>query len=191
MATGCTRISGLGRCFAAVILLLGIAGCDAIETWRDLRGWSKNDPDPATTPNGGNLAAAEAAPYPNLATVPPPPTRGMTVAERQQLTQSLIIERASTESESAKLAPAATPRPAPQPPAAASTATPATASTATPAAAPATASASAAEPGKKPALPAVSHRQADEPAEAAPMESSLTMPEVRAQPQPEAMTPAP
>ena len=33
--------------------------------------------------------------YPNLATVPPPPTRAMTATEREKLTQSLVADRAN------------------------------------------------------------------------------------------------
>jgi outer membrane protein OmpA-like peptidoglycan-associated protein len=76
-------------------VLVGLAACNPVETWRDLTGASRNDPDPATTPNSRNLAAGEAADYPNLATVPPPPTRAMTAAERQNLTQSLVADRAN------------------------------------------------------------------------------------------------
>src|SRR5205807_87560 len=35
----------------------------------------------------------EASDYPNLATVPPPPVRALTAAEREKLTQSLIADR--------------------------------------------------------------------------------------------------
>src|SRR5262249_62191377 len=62
---------------------------------RDWTGASQNDPDPDNTPNTKNLAAGDAADYPNLATVPPPPVRGMTAAEREKLTQSLIADRAN------------------------------------------------------------------------------------------------
>src|SRR6202008_2546924 len=50
-------------------------------------------PDPDTTPNSKNLAAGEASDYPNLATVPPPPVRALTAAEREKLTQSLVADR--------------------------------------------------------------------------------------------------
>jgi outer membrane protein OmpA-like peptidoglycan-associated protein len=56
---------------------------------------SRNDPDPDTTPNTKNLAAGEASDYPNLATVPSPPVRALTAAEREKLTQSLIADRAN------------------------------------------------------------------------------------------------
>ena len=81
------------RRLAVVALLLGVAACNPIDTWRDLTGVSRNDPDPDTTPNTKNLAAGEASDYPNLATVPPPPVRALTAAEREKLTQSLIADR--------------------------------------------------------------------------------------------------
>ncbi len=78
---------------AVVALLLGVAACNPVDTWRDLTGVSRNDPDPDTTPNTKNLAAGESSDYPNLATVPPPPERALTAAEREKLTQSLIADR--------------------------------------------------------------------------------------------------
>jgi outer membrane protein OmpA-like peptidoglycan-associated protein len=103
--------------FAVVAAVLGLAACNPVETWRDLTGASQNDPDPETTPNTRNLAAGEAADYPNLATVPPPPVRAMTAAERDKLTQSLIADqtnaRHSNEQLRAGFAPAAPPPPAP------------------------------------------------------------------------------
>ena len=80
------RLAGFG-------LLLGLGACNPVETWRDWTGASQNDPDPDTTPNTKNLAAGEAVDYPNLATVPAPPIRAMTAAEREKLTQSLIADR--------------------------------------------------------------------------------------------------
>jgi outer membrane protein OmpA-like peptidoglycan-associated protein len=74
-------------------LLLGVAACNPVDTWRDLTGVSRNDPDPETTPNTKNLAAGEASDYPNLATVPPPPVRALTAAEREKLAQSLVADR--------------------------------------------------------------------------------------------------
>ena len=105
------------RQLAVVVVLLGIAACNPVETWRDLTGASQNDPDPETTPNTGNLAAGEAADYPNLATVPAPPVRAMTAAERDKLTQSLIADQANARHTNEQLragfAPAAPPPPAP------------------------------------------------------------------------------
>jgi outer membrane protein OmpA-like peptidoglycan-associated protein len=86
-----TRLAA--RRLAVAALLFGLAACNPVDTWRDLTGVSRNDPDPDTTPNTKNLAAGEASDYPNLATVPPPPVRGLTTAEREKLTQSLIADR--------------------------------------------------------------------------------------------------
>src|SRR5207247_1631388 len=68
----------------------------AVETIRSARGVDVNDPDPETAPFSHNLAAADAEPYPNLADVPPPPTRASTAAERQKLAQSLVADRTAT-----------------------------------------------------------------------------------------------
>ena len=87
------RTKRWARQLAVVGLLLGVAACNPVDTWRDLTGVSRNDPDPDTTPNTKNLAAGEASDYPNLATVPPPPERALTAAEREKLTQSLIADR--------------------------------------------------------------------------------------------------
>ena len=104
-------------------MVLGLGACSPVETWRDWTGASKNDPDPETTPNTQNLAAGEAADYPNLATVPPPPNRALTAAERDKLTQSLIADRTNAKYSDEKLragfpavsAPAPPPPPPPVP----------------------------------------------------------------------------
>src|ERR1700730_4098002 len=87
------RTSPARRRRGAVALLLGLTACNPVDTWRDVTGVSRNDPDPDTTPNTKKLAAGEASDYPNLATVPPPPERALTAAEREKLTQSLIADR--------------------------------------------------------------------------------------------------
>jgi outer membrane protein OmpA-like peptidoglycan-associated protein len=98
--------------------LLGLAACNPVDTWRDWSGASRNDPDPETTPNTRNLAAGETSDYPNLATVPPPPVRAMTAAEREKLTQSLIADRANARysDEQLRAGFSATPAPPPPPP---------------------------------------------------------------------------
>src|SRR5215467_13733425 len=89
----------------AVVLgvAFGLAACNPVQTWRDWTGASKNDPDPETTPNTQNLAAGDATDYPNLATVPPPPNRALTAAEREKLTQSLIADRTNAKYSDEKL----------------------------------------------------------------------------------------
>src|SRR5690242_13337453 len=112
----------LARLLAVFTVLLGLAACNPVETWRDLTGVSRNDPDPETTPNTRNLAAGEASDYPNLATVPPPPSRAMTAADREKLTQSLIADRANARhsDEQLRAGPSAAPAAAPPPPSLAS-----------------------------------------------------------------------
>ena len=84
-------------------LPLTLGGC-VVETYRSAAGVNKNDPDPQTAPFTGNLAVGEAAPYPNLASVPPPPTRATSTAERQNLTQSLVADRNAVASQAGELA---------------------------------------------------------------------------------------
>src|SRR5258707_13781885 len=103
-------------------VMLALAACNPVETWRDWTGASKNDPDPQTARNTQNLAAGEAADYPNLATVPPPPNRALTAAEREKLTQSLIADRTNAKYSDERLragfpAGAAAPPPPAAPPA--------------------------------------------------------------------------
>src|SRR4051794_31754284 len=90
-----------------------LAGC-GIETYRSMTGRDRNDPDPETALFTGNLTEAEGKAYPNLASVPPPPTRATTAAERQKLAEALIAERSATEA-SAKLPPGLVPPPAKAP----------------------------------------------------------------------------
>ncbi len=130
MALGKARYRGCGfdrklgqRALQAVVaaMLLGLGACNPIEGYRHLTGASKNDPDPATTPNTQNLAAGEKSPYPNLATVPPPPTQALTTAELDKLTQSLIADRKNAKYTSERLQAGfdevAGPPPPPPPPA--------------------------------------------------------------------------
>src|SRR5271155_4516720 len=149
------------RRLAILAVLLGLAACNPVETWRDLTGASRNDPDPDSTPNTKNLAAGEVSDYPNLATVPPPPVRALTAAEREKLTQSLIPDRANArhtdEQLRAGFSSAAAPPPPPGEPgaqpeqdAAASPSSPAPVSP-TPAAAPSAASASNGAAAQQPA----------------------------------------
>src|SRR5215471_12832636 len=88
---------------AVFAVLVALAACNPVDTWRDLTGTSRNDPDPDTTPNTKNLAAGEASDYPNLATVPPPPVRALTAAEREALTQGLVADRTNAKYSDEKL----------------------------------------------------------------------------------------
>jgi len=78
-------------------LALALVGCSPIETYRSVVGVSRNDPNPETAPFTENLAAGEVMAYPNLATVPPPPTHATTTAERQKLTETLVANRTETQ----------------------------------------------------------------------------------------------
>ena len=106
---------------AILVLLLALSGCHPIETYRSWVGVSANDPNPETTPNSKNLAAGDARGYPNLATVPPPPTQALTTAQLNKLTQDLIADRANAKYTSEHLQAqfdesAAPPPPPPAPP---------------------------------------------------------------------------
>jgi outer membrane protein OmpA-like peptidoglycan-associated protein len=185
--------------------VLGLAACNPIETWRDWSGASKNDPDPETTPNTQNLTAGEASDYPNLATVPPPPVRALTAAERDKLAQSLIADRTNAKYSAEKLvagfgempgaAPPPPPPPVPAPGDDAQTKPDSGAKPPAPAAQPATVTASGEAPAATPATSDKSGeqttaagqglRKSSEPPEPPPMESSLEMPQVRSTPHPE------
>jgi len=192
-------------------VILGLGACNPVETFRDWTGASKNDPDPDVTPNTRNLAAGEASDYPNLSTVPPPPNRALTSAEREKLTQSLIADRTNAKYSDERLragfAAVAAPAPPPPPPpvpevtdaapakpggGAASPSAPAAAPASAPGeapAAPTTAPANAA--GGAAATPGQGLRKSGEPPEPGPMESRLEMPQVRSTPKPEQVQPAP
>jgi outer membrane protein OmpA-like peptidoglycan-associated protein len=192
-------------------MLFGLGACNPIEAYRDLTGVSKNDPNPATSPNTKNLAAGEAAPYPNLATVPPPPTQALTTAELNKLTQSLIADRTNAKYTSEQLqagfaeGAGPPPPPPPQPPAAAGSKEATAPSvpgppSAPPAAAPKQANAppiAGAPPASgqgaiaKPEAAAKGPRKPGEPPEPGPMESSLQSPQIQALPEPGQSQPAP
>jgi outer membrane protein OmpA-like peptidoglycan-associated protein len=169
MANGTTGAGTAGLGAAGLVLLVALGACNPVATWRNVTGVSKNDPNPATTPNTKNLAAGAAAPYPNLATVPPPPTRELTQAELGRLTQSLIADRTNaryTDQELRAGPAAAAPTPVQPAPAAGPAATgvtlaaaPAVPATPTPAAKappPIVQAAAAAYPAAPPASPAAS-----------------------------------
>src|SRR2546428_2970806 len=97
------RLARPNAWLGGLTLAVALAGCGAVETWRSVSGVNKNDPDPETAPFTQNLAAGEAVPYPNLATVPPPPTSATSTAQRQKLTQTPIAQRTETQSDVAGL----------------------------------------------------------------------------------------
>jgi len=106
----------------AGLATLWLAGCsvpDAVNpvSWyRDAMGLSADDPSEDTR-NSGNLAAGNTRDYPNLATVPPTPTRALSTAEREALTQRLISDRANAKyiDEQLRGGPSAAAAPPPRP----------------------------------------------------------------------------
>ncbi len=183
-------------------MLVGLAACSPIETYRNLIGVSKNDPNPETTPNTKNLAAGEASDYPNLATVPEPPTQALSTAQLDKLTQSLIADRTNAKYTTEQLqagfdqAAGAVPPPPPAPAAVAAKqakASLATSAGASPApkqpsvAAAGTAAGTSVPPGGS----TTGLRKAGEPPEPGPMESSLQSPKMSSLPNPEQNEPAP
>jgi hypothetical protein len=107
------------------VLAIGLSGCNTsdtvvdipIQAYRSVTGVNKNDPDPATTPYTENLTTADAQPYPNLASVPPPPNVASTVAERTQLATALSTQRSSTQASDTHGPGSPTTGPVPPPPA--------------------------------------------------------------------------
>lgn len=198
-------------------LVVALASCNPIETYRNWRGISANDPNPATTPNTKNLASGEAGSYPNLATVPPPPSQALTTAELDKLTQSLIADRANAkytsehlQAQSNEAAAAPPPPPAPPPPtpgaappgAAAAPSGTASSGAGPAAATPPTAPAGSAKPtpagpgGGTASAPSASAGPAakgarKQPPEPGPMESNLQSPQIASLPQPQPNQPAP
>jgi hypothetical protein len=172
----------------ALPIALAIGGCAPVDAWRSLSGVDKNDPDPQTAPFTGNLAAGEAAPYPNLASVPPPPTHATTTAERQKLTQSLIADRNAAEAAGGTSfgAPAGSAKPALSVPKASRSG-----------AAEAKPSLEAAPGATAPLGPTATNspqsgrRAAGEPPDPSPQNSTLEVPQVRLVPEPETARPAP
>ena len=211
MMTGIPHFSRSAvRRLAILAFVLGLGACNPVDTWRDWTGSSKNDPDPETTPNTQNLAAGDTSDYPNLATVPPPPSRALTAAEREKLTQSLIGDRTNAKYSDEKLragfpaVSASVPPPPPPVPAATAEAAADPAAAAAPAPAPTASPETANAAGKTMAAPDTGNaapttaaapgqglRKAGEPPEPPPMETSLEVPKVRSVPNPEQVQSSP
>jgi len=189
------------RCGRRIVSGLAASGfallvaCSPVETYRALTGANKNDPDPETALNSRNLAAAENAGYPNLATVPAPPTGAMSGAERQRLTETLVADAGEVKSAAGQDAPSGRvasapvpppPRPPPPPlPASGVVADAASASAAPQTAGGDSATSAAQHPPGAPGGARPIRRKQGEPPEPGPTESSLQMPEIRAIPAPE------
>ena len=200
MMMGTTRFSGYTvHGLAILAVALGLGACSPVDTWRDLTGASKNDPDPETTPNTKNLAAGEASDYPNLATVPLPPDRALTAAEREALTQGLVADRTNAKYSDEKLragfpavsAPAPPPPPPPVPAVTDDAQAKPAAAGAPSAAAPPASPDSANAGDKTTGATGQGLRKSGEPPEPPPMESSLEIPKVRSVPNPEQVQPSP
>ncbi|MBV9552631.1 MAG: hypothetical protein JO032_07560 [Alphaproteobacteria bacterium] len=163
------RSRGRAICIG-LVLTAALSGCDrAVEFGRSVSGMNKNDPDPATAPFTANLDQAQSGAYPNLASVPPPPTVATTAAERLKLTETLTKERTSAEAKDAggnSGMPASGPVP-PPPPVPESIAAPELAGL---------------PPPEKPATPIPPLRKMDEPPAPQPQESSLQIPEIANKP---------
>ena len=172
---------------AGAVLGSALIGCSPVETWRSMAGVDKNDPDPQTAPFTGNMEKAEAADYPNLATVPAPPSGASTTAERQTLTQRLVAEREGARANTPATAPGPiVAPPMPPPPAFPEGARPA----APPPARVAEASPSAKSTGRN--RPETGRRNQGEPPEPGPRDTNLETPELAALPDPESVrTPPP
>lgn len=87
------------RAGVAAALLCGLSACSWVPDWanpiewyRDATGASKNDPT-GDEPNTQNLESGSVRPYPNLASVPPPPTNALSAADREKLQKSLLADR--------------------------------------------------------------------------------------------------
>ena len=162
---------------------VGLSACSVpnwanpVEWYRDVSGVSADDPKPDAR-NTQNLAKGGEQPYPNLASVPSPPTNALSAADREKLRNSLSADRANAKyvdnsDQYVAAAPKAVPSPplsAPEPPVTAPSAAPPPAPVqATPAPAPPTQSAGSPRPARG--------------TEAPPQESALTPPSVRGVPQ--------
>jgi outer membrane protein OmpA-like peptidoglycan-associated protein len=98
MGNGKVRAGGLNtkswRSATAVVALLALGGCSTLDAVNPINWFrdTKNDPG-ADAPNSANLEAGSEQPYPNLASVPSTPTRGLTQAEREALAKGLVADR--------------------------------------------------------------------------------------------------
>jgi outer membrane protein OmpA-like peptidoglycan-associated protein len=131
-AEGSVQRRGAMTALALPLAAMLLAGCSSVpramnpvEWYRDLTGASKND-NQGDERNAGNLAAGGKEPFPNLSSVPPPPERALSAAEREALQKSLIADRDNARYSEEQLqagrtaagAPAAPPAPAAARPAA-------------------------------------------------------------------------
>lgn len=90
------------RALVLTAVLAGLTGCswvpdyaNPIEWFRDATGASKSDAAEQGQRNAQNLEAGNEEPYPNLATVPPPPDRAMSHVDLEKLQKGLVADRAN------------------------------------------------------------------------------------------------
>jgi outer membrane protein OmpA-like peptidoglycan-associated protein len=94
IGAGARRVANSAFAVLAVSWLAGCSMSDPVNWYRDAMGLSDTDPSDDTR-NSDNLAAGGKRDFPNLASVPPPPTRALSTAERDALTQRLVSDRAN------------------------------------------------------------------------------------------------
>jgi len=98
MGNGKVRAGGFNkkswRAAAAMAGIVALGGCSTLDAMNPINWFrdSTNDPG-ADAPNSANLEAGSQQPYPNLASVPQTPTRGLTQAERDALAEGLVADR--------------------------------------------------------------------------------------------------
>jgi hypothetical protein len=110
------RLDGSAPWLTALPVVAVLAGCGGpVEAYRQVAGFNRNDPDPATAPFTENLTEAENRGYPNLASVPDAPIVATTAGERGKIAEQLNAQRASTEAPDVKGRPGS-PAPGPVPP---------------------------------------------------------------------------
>lgn len=98
MGNGKVRAGGLNlkswRSAAATVALLAMGGCSTLDAVNPINWFRDTKNDPGTdAANSANLEAGSQQPYPNLASVPSTPTRGLTQAERDSLQKGLVADR--------------------------------------------------------------------------------------------------
>ena len=85
---------------AIVAVSVGLSACSVpdwanpVEWYRDATGVSEDDPKPDAR-NTQNFEKGGEQPYPNLASVPPPPNNALSSADREKLRNSLAADRAN------------------------------------------------------------------------------------------------
>lgn len=170
---------------------LGLTGCgvpnwaNPVEWYRDVSGVSQDDPK-ADARNTQSLQKGGEDDYPNLSSVPSPPTNALSAADREKLRNSLAADRDNAKYVEGNDQYVATPpKVVASPPLNAPEAPPPTQAAAAPAAS------VQATPVPPPSPPSSAARQPARGGQAPPQESSMSAPTVRSVPQGETPRPAP